>query len=360
MEQRKIQLSGRTTFVVSLPKKWITTSRLEVGDPVGIELRDDGSLTVVPVADKKTPERGLRIDVGAMPAAHLMRVLLAAYQSGFGHIELATGDRFTPAQKSAVREVLARTAGLEIVEERPTEMVLADLVDPRQYASRQGIQRLRHIVTGMVRDALTALQMRDADLALDVQDRDDSVDRIYLMISKQHVQLLSDLTLARSKKITIRESLFLMLVARALERCGDHAVRIAVTLEESLGPERKVRRSSWDLLEALAEESLDLLSTGVDAFLRADADKAHEVIERSDAITADRRALTQEILAGGADELLALGLVVESLERLHQYASDIAEIALAQVHVKADQADGPGSRPRRMAGAKSDAARRTP
>jgi phosphate uptake regulator len=35
-EMRKIQFTGRSTFIISLPKKWMHEMQLNVGDPVTI------------------------------------------------------------------------------------------------------------------------------------------------------------------------------------------------------------------------------------------------------------------------------------------------------------------------------------
>lgn len=83
------------------------------------------------------------------------------------------------------------------------------------------IPRMADQVRFMVRAALDALVSRDLRLAHEVLDRDDSVDALKNQIFKELLGLMSkDPTL-------IERALDLILIARNLERIGDHATNIA-------------------------------------------------------------------------------------------------------------------------------------
>ncbi|MEM3811502.1 MAG: AbrB/MazE/SpoVT family DNA-binding domain-containing protein, partial [Thermoplasmata archaeon] len=42
MEYRKLQKTGGATYILSLPKKWITTNNLKEGDMLGIDIMSGG------------------------------------------------------------------------------------------------------------------------------------------------------------------------------------------------------------------------------------------------------------------------------------------------------------------------------
>lgn len=328
MERRKIQLSGRTTFVVSLPKNWVQAANLEAGDSVGIDVQDDGTLVIVPESVRRRHTTA-EIECTGLDGDSLLRELMAAYTAGFDLLNVRSKTGLTPEQRAAVKRMTAMTVGFEVVEEVDRGLVLQDMVDPTQFASRGGLQRLARIVSAMLRDVLQAIESEDQELAEDVIQRDDNVDRMYLMISKQHVQLLSDISMARRKQVTLKESLFLAQSARALERCGDHAARIAYAMREANDPERSFFPETWNRVRALGDEALDLMQRAVNAFMKTDPAAAHAVIARSEELTRERGLLTKALLDAGEHEILFLGLIVESLERVHQYAADIAEAALS-------------------------------
>jgi len=83
------------------------------------------------------------------------------------------------------------------------------------------IPRMAEEVRFMVREALDAFVRRDASLAQDVLSRDDSVDALKNQIFRELVTYMA------SDPATIERALNLILIARNLERLGDHATNIA-------------------------------------------------------------------------------------------------------------------------------------
>jgi phosphate uptake regulator len=50
MEGRKLQLAGGSTYLVSLPKRWVQTSGLKAGDTLFVQTELDGSVSGHPGA----------------------------------------------------------------------------------------------------------------------------------------------------------------------------------------------------------------------------------------------------------------------------------------------------------------------
>lgn len=83
------------------------------------------------------------------------------------------------------------------------------------------IPRMAGIAQGMLRDALDAFVNRDAGLARDVLQRDDSLDELKTQVFREL------LTYMLQDPGTIEPALDLVLVSRHLERIGDHATNVA-------------------------------------------------------------------------------------------------------------------------------------
>ena len=64
-------------------------------------------------------------------------------------------------------------------------------------------------------------------MAHDIIDRDGDVDRLYWMAVKQYNLIIKDRKLGERIGVDIYEGMNLMLVARGIERIGDHAEKIA-------------------------------------------------------------------------------------------------------------------------------------
>jgi phosphate transport system protein len=83
------------------------------------------------------------------------------------------------------------------------------------------LPEMARIATGMVHDVLDAFVQRDADVAVQVCERDDAVDDFYDSIFR------TLLTHMMQDPHNIGHSTHLLFVAKNLERVGDHATNIA-------------------------------------------------------------------------------------------------------------------------------------
>src|SRR5215472_14037495 len=102
MEGRKLQLAGGSTYLVSLPKRWVQGAGLKPGDTLFVHTEADGSVSVRHHVEERAPVRRKIFDErGEETRDHLLRKLIGAYVSGFGLIEI----RFPPQKGPFVRRV---------------------------------------------------------------------------------------------------------------------------------------------------------------------------------------------------------------------------------------------------------------
>ncbi|HEY9092806.1 phosphate signaling complex protein PhoU [Parasphingorhabdus sp.] len=80
---------------------------------------------------------------------------------------------------------------------------------------------MSNVASELVRDSLEAFARRDADLAVDVCDRDQIVDDFYTSIFRSVVTFMIE------NPKDIGEAAHLLFIAKNLERIGDHATNVA-------------------------------------------------------------------------------------------------------------------------------------
>lgn len=106
---------------------------------------------------------------------------------------------------------------------------------------------MSNIASELVRDALEAFARRDADLALEVSERDQIVDDFYTSIFR------SVITYMIENPKDIGEAAHLLFIAKNLERIGDHATNVAEMVYFAAKgepmPERDRGENPTDLLE---------------------------------------------------------------------------------------------------------------
>jgi phosphate uptake regulator len=179
-ETRKVQVTGGSTFTVSIPKGWATENDVEAGSRIAFHPEGD-SLVLTPATDGKRTEGS--IDIAGLTGEELRRVVMTMYVSGFDVITFRA-DRVSTDQRRTIREATQGLVGLEVLEETGDRVVVRDLLDSAELSVHNAVDRMRLIAASMLEDALTALAENDADLARDVIHRDDDVDRLYMVVSR--------------------------------------------------------------------------------------------------------------------------------------------------------------------------------
>jgi len=327
MEGRKLQLAGKSTYLVSLPKRWVIHAGLKAGDTLFVETETDGSVSVRPRAGEKPADRRMLFqERGEEERDHLLRKLIGAYTSGFGLIEI----RFTPDRAPFVRRVSREfcrlVIGPEVIEEAKNSIVIQDLSDPSELSSDKCLRRMHLTVRAMLEDAVTAIETGNESLANDVALRSQDVSRLFWMISKQyHLAHSSPQPQGNGgNSLAIHAH---RLIAKLIERIGDHAKRIAATYPALSGGKPLDPKLSKEIEEARVS-AVNLLDKAFTALITRDIDAANQAIDGEAEHKKLIDSLSHRVSTKRGEELLALGTIVDSLARTAGYASEIAEQAI--------------------------------
>ena len=91
------------------------------------------------------------------------------------------------------------------------------------------IGKMSEAVAKMVRDSVTAYVKKDLELSRNVMEADDAVDELFEENNRDLIAFI-----AQNKVDAVRETIDLIMVAKYLERIGDHATNIAEWVEFSI------------------------------------------------------------------------------------------------------------------------------
>ena len=89
-EQRKLQVTGGSTFILSLPKDWATRNELKRGSSMIVREEEDGSLSIAPSSfpkKEKQDEAFIKAALTDNPDA-VMRTAISAYLSGYNVLHI--------------------------------------------------------------------------------------------------------------------------------------------------------------------------------------------------------------------------------------------------------------------------------
>jgi phosphate uptake regulator len=324
MEGRKLQLAGKSTFLVSLPKRWVTSAGLRPGDTLFVDTESDGSVSVRPrSSDRAQTRRKVFVEKGEESREHILRKLIGAYVTGFGLIEVRFSSDRAPFVRKVAREFCHLVIGPEVIEETRNSIVVQDLSDPSELSSEKCLRRMHLTVRTMLEDAVLAIKSDDESLAHDVDLRGQDVNRLYWMVAKQY-HLAHSAPLPASDRTTAAVIHGHRLIAKILERIGYHAQRIANTFP-TLAGSKTVDPKFWKEVEDVRTSAVAILDRAFNALVTRDIDGANQAIDSRLDHQRLVDALVHRLANRRGEELLALGAIVDSLGRTAAYAAEIAE-----------------------------------
>jgi len=324
IEARKVQKTGGSSFIISLPKEWINRHEIKAKDTIGILSQPDGNLLITPYmsSEKNIKEKVFDAEKIKDPD-FLFRLLIGAYIMGYNVIKVISSRKFDSDIKHTVRVFSKITIGTEIEEESENYIKIKDLVDPTEIPFEKTIKRMYILANGMHEDALKALETGDKALAKKVIESDDDIDRLNWLVERQAHIVLRDIILCQKLDITLDDASNYKFISRFLERIGDHAVKIAKNV--ILIDYQKIDKELYNNIMKASEISLELLNMSLDAWLKKDLNLANENIESIKKLS---KACNTIKISPNSEYLVEIGFIIESIRRTGEYSSDISEIII--------------------------------
>jgi len=168
----------------------------------------------------------------------------------------------------------------------------------------------------------------DKESANQVVKIDDEIDRFSLYVIRQlkwavkHPTLLSRVGLSSPV-----DCLGYRIIAKSVERSADHAARIAINV---LLLQQPPSQALFKQATEMSQQSTKMMGTALHALFANDYKLAETVLLEKDKVTDLESKLVERLLRDKlpAGDLSAMRLISESLRRIGEYATDVAEVVL--------------------------------
>lgn len=331
-ETRKIQFTGKSSYIVSLPKRWVMDLGLKQGDQIRMARRGSSMLQIYPpryqTREVRTDDAAIEIDPDE--ASHtIVRKLISLYFLGFRTIKVhPKSGRLKPGQRNAIKDAVKRMLmGSEIISDHTGEVTIQVLVNLLELSVNGAFKRMLHLAKSMLNDAILALQEKNTDLAKEVINTDDEVDRFGFYIIRQlKIAIQNEHVLKELGFDNARNCLGYRLVVKNIERTGDHATLIARDLLEF---RRGVRGDILLLIREMTDFAISMLDSACLSLFKGDYMQAEKTIEMAKRTAVyEKRIMDATKSLDDKEEAYRIRRTTENVRRIAEYASDIAEIVL--------------------------------
>lgn len=322
-EIRKVQITGKSTYVVSLPKKWAVSTGITAGSLVHMHPQEDGTLLLT--SNGGFAAQGPKtLTIDGRVGEPLIRDIIATYVAGYRVIELKAKN-ITHEQKKDITAIVKKLIGIEIIDETHERIVIQDISNPGDMPIDMSFRRMHIKVQWMLDNTIKAMNTKDVSLASEVVRQDDEIDRLHLLISKQFMDILLHSRISEKSELGLIGAFYYRLASDQLERMSDHAGKIAGIILES---GEKIPQGMLDEIVKICTISHKLVNDSVVSFTKCNVELANRVIEEHKKIGEYLHIVRNQATTLSPDAVMSLGLIADSVKRIGDYAANIAELAI--------------------------------
>ncbi|TFH31329.1 MAG: phosphate uptake regulator PhoU [Promethearchaeota archaeon] len=325
MDIRKIQLTGKSTYVISLPKSWINDNNIQKQDELGIITQNNGTLLITKNTIKEIKSSTKRIRLDKTPDYEkLLRTMFASYISGFTKIIIQSEFVMGVEMRKIVDEFTGSLIGAEIIEATDKSYVISGFKIHQDVKSKDAITLMGYTVRSMLKDFIQGLHTNDQSILENIHKRDAKVNKINHFFSRLMVQFMQNHGVMENSNLTMPIVNCYFIISLYLETIGDNITNLADLSVLILNSDNKA--DSIDKVEQTSKMILEIIEKSVDAWINFDYALADEAIDLNDRL----REKTKELQQGLTDfeKINHIDCMLDNIQYAGKIATNIAFVTL--------------------------------
>jgi phosphate uptake regulator len=345
---RRIQCTGRGSYIVSLPKEWVQDIGLKRGSEIDFSVQSDSSLVLVPRKFKegkgqtevtKLKEYCINVDPKDEKQSTL-RMIRALYAIGADIIRIRFRSEENAARlKNETMDFVRDTfLGSEVIDETPDEITLQILIRHSEFPIEKAVRRMAIVALSANKDAIEAFKVQNSSLFESVIKAHNDVNRLGLYIVRQ-LKYGIERNLYRELGFeTPKEFLLYRIAVNEVQNIGEDALNIINDLgafqkmidEGTLFVKEPVDEEIYGQLMKFNSAAHQLFEEAIKAMFKREYKDAEKLITRRESFVQFENELIMLMSAKKLDPNVAsvLRLVFDSSRRIMDYSRNMAELTL--------------------------------
>ena len=336
-DHRKIMSLGKTSTVISLPRKWLEINGLGKGSLVNLSIQSNGSILVSPLKEEPESLREIQLVVGQSESGEsVIRRIVACFLDGYNSIIL-TSKVFSAEQQRAIRSIVS-VLYMMVEESEASRVVLRSLVDDSKTSILSCVERMHAITSSMCRDLQRAISDRDPELAKSVVSIEGDVDQLAFLVFRLIRIAAMTPSSADSLGVDHLDCLDYQTLVHRVERIADDVEIIAANVAETLTSAEAGDQAIPNSLATLTRGVFNSYNLAVNSFLERDLSHVNEVIEYEEKVDAIIKGLytefaeTRHVDDTGNSLFISRVIIIDSLRKISHYSADIAELTIDRTY----------------------------
>jgi phosphate uptake regulator len=342
---RRVQSTGRGSYIISLPKEWVQDIGLKRGSEISFAVQDDMSIVLVPrkirekLGDESSKLKEYYISVDPkQPLPSTLRMIQALYVISADIIRIHFRNeehalKSKPVIKTFVRETFL---GAEVIEETSDEITLQILIKHSEFPIERAVRRMAIVALSANRDAISALKNPDPELFQSVVNARNDANRLGLYVVRQ-LKFGIEHNLYRELEFrTPKEFLLYRIIVNDIKNMADNALNIVKSLEafqkliqdQQLFVKEPVDEEIFSQMFNFNSVAHQLFEEATKAMFKRDYNYAESIIGKRGSFVKLENDLIRLISSKKLDPNVSaiLRLMVDGSRRILDYAQNAAEL----------------------------------
>jgi phosphate uptake regulator len=346
---RRVQCTGRGSYIISLPKEWVQDIGLKRGSEIAFNLEPDSSLALIPrkIREKASDEEGSKLKeyyISVDPqedVASTLRMIQALYviSADIIRIHFRGVGADAAKRKNDVKNFAKDTfLGSEIIDETPDEVTLQILVKHSEFPIEKAVRRMVIVALAAHRDVILALKGGSKELFQNIVNAQHDSNRLGLYIVRQLKFGIEHNMYRELGFRTPKEFLLYRIIVNDIKDIGENAINIMNNLATF---QKHVNDQLLFIKEPMDEElyaqiisfntlAYQLFEDATKAMFKRDYNDAETLIPKRQSYVKLENELIRLMSSKKLDPNVSaiLRLVLDSSRRILDYGQDIAELTL--------------------------------
>ena len=345
---RRVQSTGRGSYIISLPKGWVQNIGLKRGSEIAFNVQPDLSLVLIPrkltemsgeSEESKLKEYCVNVDPKENTQATL-RMIRALYAIGADVIRIRfksteDAEKYKTETKNFVRDTFL---GSEIIDETSVEITLQILIRHSEFPIEKAVRRMAIVALSANKDAIAALKNKSTALFENVINAHNDVNRLGLYIVRQLKYGIERNMFRELGFRTPKEFLLYRIAVKDIENIGLNAMNIINHLgtfqkmidDEMLFVKEPFDEEIYSQLVHFNNVAHQLFEDSIKAMFKREYKDAEKLISKREAFAPLENELIMLMSSKKLDPNVAsvLRLIFDSSRRIMDYGRNMAELTL--------------------------------
>jgi phosphate uptake regulator len=344
---RRVQCTGRGSYIISLPKEWIRDIGLKRGSEIAFNVQSDSSLMLVPRKLEQGEETGkarlkeyhITADAkGDSQSTYRMTKALYAIGADIIRIHFKGSDDIVK-QKTEIKNHAKDTfLGSEVIEETPDEITFQILIRHSEFPIEKAVRRMAIVALSANQDAISAMKNRNSAIFQSVINASNDVDRLALYVVRQ-LKFGIERNLYRELGFkTPKEFLLYRIAVNDIKNIGENAINIVNSLatfqklvdDQMLFIKDPIDEEIYSQLLSFNSLAHQLFEEATKAMFKRGYRDAEKIISKRESYASLENELIRLMSSKKLDPNIAaiLRLILDSSRRIMDYSKNMAELTL--------------------------------